>query len=387
MPVTANWTSFSKITPTGTPNPISDGQPILASQIAALFARVDLYLDWFKGDNDENFPFPGTLKFTPPTYGAAFRLLSTGSNPGTLSEGDVWRVGEEIRVRVNGTTTKTLAFTDSSFSAFTVAGNGAVGGTFSVASTTTLNGVTTVAATADPAFVVRKASDGAIAFQVNTTANSVEVRNGNWFSVFNSANNLAVFTVTDAGAVSLAGALTLSSSSNITTETGTVTAGILRTSTTAANGQLRLSTTDGIQRYNTSLSPAAYEGYGTPQQVHTAGITFNVGNGVDTITTGVQSVSVIIPYACTIESWTISQPLDSTTGSIAVSIERRTSGSATFSPLTGLSSTAVVLSSASYSSGTITPVALAQGDVLRVKVASGVTLKTAAIHLRLRRTV
>lgn len=374
---TATWDNFNAIKPTGTPNPISNGQPILAEQIAALYDRVDLYLTWFKG-NSELFPFPDKFTFTSPQYNAAFRLISTGSNPSSLSEGDVWRVGDEIRFRGANNVTKTVMFSDSSFTTVTASGNVSAGGTLTVTGATTLNSVTTINSNLDDALKVVRTSTNKTKFRVNASSNTVQIGDGTTFSVFSGDVGVgnATFSVTPAGVVTVLGALNVST---------TITGPTLQTnSSNFVDGDIKISTA-GIQRYNNSL--AAWEFYGSPRQVHSAGITFNIGNGVDTITTGVQIPIVVIPYKCVIEGWTISQPLDSTTGTIAVDIEKRTSSNAAFSTLTGLSSTVVKLTTGSYATGTVSDVELLQGEVLRVKVASGVTLKAAGIHLRLRRTL
>lgn len=376
------WTSFSALFTPEADTAISDGQPILATQIEALYNRSDAMLDWFKAAN-EPYGMPGKINlFTSTSSEASIRIPPGVDTTSALSAGDLWNVGGVLKFRSAGDQTKTIAFTDSTFTAFTA-------NSLSVTTTSTLSGRTAVAKTDDPAFVVRRDntdpnnpnSFGLTAFQVNTASNTVELRNGTSFSIFNVSNNSSVFNVSNTGAVNG----TIDLTANV------VVSPTLQTSATAQNGVTRITNASGIQRYSTTISPNNWENFGTPEVIHTGGFTINIGNGVQAISATAQLPAVTIPYACSAVSWTITTndtASASLTGvTVSLKIQKRTSGNNnnSFTDVTG-TTMELTTTANSQASGTFTNVTFSQGDTLRLVATGTPTAKAVAVHIRVRRT-
>jgi len=355
-----SWNDFANITPS--PNTtIVDGQPILATQITAVYSRADVIFGWFKNG------LPDKLSFTSPDNGAAFRLISTGSNPGTLSVGDVWRVGEEIRFRANDTTTKTLAFTDSSFTTITASGNVSAGGTLSATGDTTLSSSTTIKSNLNDTLKVVRTSTDKTKFSVNALGSTVHIGDGTTFSVYSGdvGTGNATFSVTPAGAVTASGNATISGNLQVD-------------GTSSVAGTLNV--TGNISRNSVA--------YALPYRLNAGGFTVNIGNASTVIATGAQQPIVIIPYQATIEACTI--VTTEVSGSITVELQKK-SGTAA-NTWTAITSTLDL--SAANTANAVTPtvsaaagqsLVLAEGDILRLNVTAVSTLKSAAIHFRVRR--
>lgn len=322
--------------------------------------------------------------FTPTTASASLNLPG-GVNPTTPASGDFWHVAStgELKLQtVNGT--KTVAFTDSTFSTLSVTslalgstsitGTAAsLAGTLAVTGATTL-GATTVQSSSTSAVLVRSGSttDTNLA-SINGTAKTFNLLNGTDVQVFSdNAATAAKLTIDGAtgnlsipsGDASIGGALTVTgnigSSGNITSGTsGTVTAG-----------------TGGFVTGGSK--------YASPSLLNTGGFTIVIGNGTDAITSSVVDIpAVIMPYACTVTSIRAYDTSDATS-TINLRIEKSTWPTTT----TSFSTVGTVsLSNDRAATGSITTAALAQNDIVRVRIASGTpTTKQIAVHVRVVRS-
>ena len=341
--------SYTNLTATG----ISDGSTIQANHILYINNNVNDIGGWFLNG------LTGKLKLFASTTNEASLFFPSGSAPTSLAEGDMWREGDTLKLRVSNSQTKTLAFTDSAFTTLSLTTLTTSGETTAnslvVTTTSALNGATTVTATANPAFTVRD-TDGTVHFQVNNVANEVKVLN-------------ATFSVGSGFNVSTAGDAT---ANNLTLTNGTVTGNISVSGTLNATG--------AISRGGTA--------YLSPGTLHTTGFTVNLGNGVNVISSGVQLPIVIMPYACTITACRIASPQDSGNITFAVQKKNATTGTAWTTITNNLSLTA---STANVASPTVSAasgqsLALSAGDVLRFNVGSISTLTSVAIQITVLRT-
>jgi len=301
---------------------------------------------------------------------ASFRIQPQTATPTTLSAGDIWNAGTELRF-YTGTTTKTLAFTDTEFATLNTTGNVTFGGTLTVASTTNLNAVTTIAATNATAFTVRRASSGTILGRFNTfdtNTYAFELLNGAAFRVFGGDGVSQRFAVESTG-TTVNGPLTASSTLAVT---GNATMG----------GTLNV--TGAISRNNVA--------YATPAGLNTGGFTINLGNGTQAISAGAQLPTVTIPYACTANDWYITTNDTASTNLTGVAIsltwEKRTAGAGSTQSFTTLASgpTMALTSAQSQAQGTFTGISFAAGDTLRLVAAATPTAKAVSVFVRVTRT-
>ncbi|HUS19678.1 MAG TPA: hypothetical protein VMZ25_08505 [Terriglobales bacterium] len=73
--------------------------------------------------NNADNAFTAKQTFAPATTGAASVNIDAGTAPTSPLQGDIWNEGGVLKVRIDGTTTKTLAYTDSSLSGGTFTGD------------------------------------------------------------------------------------------------------------------------------------------------------------------------------------------------------------------------------------------------------------------------
>lgn len=348
--------SYTTIDTTG----IVPGGTIQDTHITNIHTAVNSIGTWFTGEN-----LPGKLKLFPSAAAEASLSFPAGTAPTSLSNGDMWREGDVLKMRVSNATrtiafTETATFTTLSLTTLTTS-SALTANSLQVTTVSALKGATSVSTTADPAFVVRKVDDGSINFRVNTAANSVELLGGTSFSVFNAANTATLFQVTSTGNTSV----------NNLSVSGDVTGSVNFTGTINAVGNISRS---GVP-------------YALPYRLNAGGFTVNIGNGSTVIATGAQQPIVVIPYQCTIEACTI--VTTETSGSITVQLQKKSETSNTWTTITNnlpLTAGTNSVSTPSVSAASGQSLNLAEGDILRLNVHAVATLKSAAIHFRVRRS-
>lgn len=372
------WTSFSALFTSTVDEAITDGQPILATQIEALYNRSDVMLDWFKAQNSP-YGMPGKINLFTSTSSEASIRIPSGADPTSPAVGDIWNNGGSLKFRsADGESgTKTLAFTDSSFTTITASGL-VTANSLSVTTSSTFTG----AATLNSTQTINVSNENALRLQttsasadwvarVNTSTKKFELFNATSFSMYSNTTT-EVFGVSGAGAVSAV----------------SVAAPTIQTRATIDEiGITRITLANGLQRWNGS----AWENFGTPEVVHTGGFTINIGNGVQAISATAQLPAVTIPYACSAVSWIITTN-DTTEASltgvtVSLKIQKRTSGNNnnSFTDVTG-TTMELTTTTNSQASGTFTNVTFSQGDTLRLVATGTPTAKAVAVHIRVRRT-
>lgn len=369
------WTSFSALFTPEADTAISDGQPILATQIEALYNRSDAMLDWFKAANAP-YGMPGKINlFTSTSSEASIRIPPGVDTTSALSAGDLWNVGGVLKFRSAGDQTKTIAFTDSSFTTITASGL-VTAGSLTVTAASTLNGTQTNTTTSADAVIIQRTSTNTdLVLKIDNNARLLALYNSADFRMYSNTGSSEVFSVTGAGDLT----------------TVRVFSPTLQTSATAQNGVTRITNASGIQRYSTTISPNNWENFGTPEVIHTGGFTINIGNGVQAISATAQLPAVTIPYACSAVSWTITTndtASASLTGvTVSLKIQKRTSGNNnnSFTDVTG-TTMELTTTANSQASGTFTNVTFSQGDTLRLVATGTPTAKAVAVHIRVRRT-
>lgn len=332
---------------------VQTGDAILATHVTTLNSAASELISQF------NTAVTGKLTlFTPTTAAASLNFPSSGE-PTSPVAGDVWRASDVLKFQ-SSTGSKTIAFLDSAFSS----GLNVSAGTSTFAGTASFTNTVSVATTDASAVTIRKESSGTRIAVFNTSTNYLDLLNGSSLRVN------ATDTPSGNGVFSVAGA-----TGNVTTAGSINATGALNAGNTTITGTLGVS--NAISRNGTA--------YSTPELLNAAGFTINIGNGIDTISNGVQLPVVVIPYACNIEYWMIALS-DNVSKSISMTVQRRALADSGYTEITLLNSTVLVLNNGTRAAASVANVALSQGDILRVSVASGATATRAALHLRVRRS-
>lgn len=187
--------------------------------------------------------------------------------------------------------------------------------------------------------------------------------------------------------LSASGTTTLNGTTNITQPT-TVSVGSINAF------RVRTATNTDVLTVNTSAATVNVAGtlqisgasLLSPEKIHTAGFTFNIGNGEDVLTSGAQLPAAVLPYSCEIVAWGIYFP-DGTSRTLTLNLEKSTP---TGSPVSAVGTFSSILSmpitTATAVSASVSPViSLAQGDVLRLSVSGSTQATRAAVHIRVRK--
>lgn len=372
MPIT-----YTPIDRTG----VENGQAIYVDHLDRVYDKVDQIGDWLSRSTG----LPGKIRlFTANATEASLLIPQTSTEPSVENRtaGDMWFTGGVLKFQTaaGADNTKTIAFTDSAITSLTVSGASTLSGAVSVGGASTFTGASTInniakiKTTNDSAFVVeRETNESGTApfFKVDTSTRVIEIRKDNSETtptatlLFKSQAGDTTFQVIGAN--------------GNTTSTGSITAGSI-----VSNGTIN--STGAISRGGVP--------YAAPTSLHTGGFTVNLGNGSSTISNGAQLPLVIIPYACKIRSCTIVTSETTASGSITITLEVRTNNTTYTTRTLGLTSpaTALTLTNAA-TSNTVTyaitdnaEAVLNQDAVVRISV-TGSTLKSAAIHFRVERTV